>query len=412
MRRMIFRFFFYIWGAIAGTTFLVVALIFSLDLPPPGYLAAETAEQLMRQTARDAFTERGAAGVEAILGADPSLSSAVRAAVARGTDCAAPEVVGMLGEDSCMILQVAEADEGWAPRLLPLLTPLGIGFCVSVVVALVLARRFVRPIHRVGEGLTALSQGKLDKRIGSALAKSEPAIADVGRAFDVAARRLQELTEDRSRLFHDISHEIRSPLARLQVQTALLRQNPSRLPTLLSRMEADIGRTDRLVEEILTLARTENLGNAAIKLQSMDLIDVLDPIISDARLEGQSRGVNVHYTGPDKLKMCGDPELLHRAFENIIRNALRHTIDDSEVNVTVQVQETITRIAIRDRGPGLPEEHLTSIFQAFIRDGSGNGAGLGLAIASNAIHLHGGNVAAVNCPEGGLVVTCLLPSQR
>lgn len=408
MRQMVLRFFLYIWGAILGTTLLVTALVITSGQPPPGHVPVEAVQALAQGAARDAFARQGVAGVEALLAQDAALAGQFSLAEATGADCAGPEVIGATG-DTCLRLRMEPSHPDGPSRFLPFLTPLAIGCIISVLGAFLLARRFVRPIRRIGEGLTALSQGHLDRRIGAALDSSEPAIADVGRAFDMAAGKLQDLTEGRSRLFHDISHEIRSPLARLQAEAALLRQNPARLPAMLPRMEGDIARMDQLVGEILILARLERGGTAQIQPVPIDLIDVLDPILRDAELEGQARSIRICYTGPERLDLTCDPELLHRAFENVLRNALRYSPEGGSVEVEVAAREATVEVAVGDNGPGVDETRLATIFQPFVRDEDGAGAGLGLAIAANALRLHGGAIHAGNRPGGGLVVKCAIP---
>lgn len=402
MKQMVLRFFWYIWGAIVGTTLMVVLLVIWLDLPPPGLVRVELVGQLLHRVAEND------PGWTASLLRQEGLESLFRVVPGSGADCAGPDVLGPVRGEGCLRLQQLEQDHPVLRRLLPFLVPLTTGLGASLVVALLLARRFVRPIRRIGDGLAALSEGQLDRRIGPALDRSEPAIADVGRAFDAAAGKLQQLTESRSRLFHDLSHEIRSPLARLQAQTALLRQNPLRLPAMLPRMEGDIARMDHLVGEILTLARIDHAG-AGLQPVSIDLIDLLDPILRDAELEGHARGIRVHYHGPETLDLHCDPELLHRALENIIRNALRHSPETGGIAVTVTAAGDAATIVIEDEGEGVEPALLPTIFEAFVRDEAGQGAGLGLAIAAKALRLHGGTIEARNRAEGGLAVCCRLP---
>lgn len=411
MRQMVLRFFLYIWGAILGTSLLVIGLTVSFGLPPPGHVPVEAVTGLMQAAAREAYVLDGRAGVERLVH-DSTLGGMFRLIDAAGGDCTGPGLVAATGDGTCLLLQIEPPQLAGVQPFLPFLTPMIIGAGISLVIALVLARRFVSPIQRVGTGLAALAQGRLDQRIGPALDHSEPAIADVGRAFDMAAGKLQDLTEGRSRLFHDISHEIRSPLARLQAEAALLRQNPARLPAMLPRIEADIARMDQLVDEILTLARLERGGAAALTPVAIDLIDLLDPILRDAELEGQPRGIRVLYAGPEHVNLTCDPELLHRAFENVLRNALRYSPDSGTVWVGVAAKGAMVEVTVGDSGPGVDEAQLARIFHAFVRDEAGPGTGLGLAIAYNALRLHGGDISARNQAHGGLVVTCSIPLAR
>ncbi len=410
MRQMVLRFFWYIWAAIIGTSLLVIVLAVSLGLRPPDQVPVETLAGTLQIAAREAFLDGGKPAVEALLSRDEQVADLFALVESQGADCAGDDRIGPVGATGCLRLQLLAPPFGSLRRFLPFLTPMTAGAGISLVIALMLARRFVRPIQRLGEALADLSKGDLDRRIGPALSHSEPAIADVGRAFDMAASKLQELTESRSRLFHDISHEIRSPLARLQVATALLHQNPARLEAMLPRIEADIARVDRLVEEILTLARLERGGLAVLQPVEIDLLEILDPMLRDAALEGQVRQVGLRYHGPDRLDLRCDPELLHRAFENILRNALRYSPQGGTVEVTVALQDGAVVVTFRDDGPGIDATQLTHIFHAFVRDQTGSGTGLGLAIAANAIRLHGGTVRAENLPGGGLKITATLPA--
>jgi len=403
MRQMVLRFFWYIWGAIIGTSLLMLVLTVRLDLQPPGHIPVETVRELVQATAVPGWDVE----VASLIAGNPDLSAHV--IVAQGAACDGPELVLRLAGGKCIRTPPSLAQLGGLEHFLPILTPLGIGLVVSLICAMLLARRFVRPIRRIAAGLAAVSRGDLDRRIGQDLDRSEPAIADVGRAFDVAAAKLQELTESRSRLFHDISHEIRSPLARLQTQTALLRRNPARLPAMLDRMDGDIERIDQLVDEVLTLARTERRASETMKRVRIDLVDILDPILRDAELEGQARGIGLNYSGPQHLPILGDPELLHRAIENIIRNALRYAPEGSRVEVHLAAAGTRAELTVADRGSGVAPAQVEAIFQAFVRDESRDGIGLGLAIAANAIRLHGGTIAARNRDGGGFAVSCILP---
>lgn len=421
MRPMVLRFFLYIWGAILGTVLLVVGLTVSLGLQPPGHVPVEAVEGLMQAAAREAWAEGGREGVARLLARDGSFSEGFALVDATGAACAGPGRIGLAdGVDpadgvgradggGCLVLTARPPLLAGVARFLPFLVPMTIGAAISLVLAFILTRRFVRPMQRIGEGLAALSQGRFDQRIGPALDRSEPAIADVGRAFDLAAGKLEDLTESRSRLFHDISHEIRSPLARLQAEAALLRQNPARLPAMLPRIEGDIARMDHLVGEILTLARLERGGGTAISPVALDLIDILDPILRDATLEGQARGIRICYAGPEQLELTCDPELLHRAFENVLRNALRYSPPGAAVEVSVAATGTAVKVTVSDSGPGVDAARLATIFQAFVRDETGTGTGLGLAIAANALRLHGGGIRAANRQGGGLEVTCTIP---
>lgn len=385
MTPLFWRFFTYIWGAIIGTTLFVLLLVVWRNDPPPGLVpVAETLPLVREALAR-------APDPAAWLKARPSLAASL-------TLTAAPCGVDTIGSAPCLRLDTLPEPLKGPWKLLPFLIPLLSGMAIAMAAAWELARRFLRPIGRIDGALKALAQGALHTRIGRS---EEPALEGLSRAFDQAAGHLQELTESRTRLFHDISHEIRSPLARLTAQTALLRQNPGRLDAALPRLEQDIARMDRLIDQILTLARLEH--GAEIAPLPLDLVELLDPMLEDARIEAQSLGKSVTYDGPETLPFHGDPELLHRAIENILRNAIRHAPVATLVRLRL---DPGPRLTIEDAGPGVPPERLEAIFQPFHREGTA-GTGLGLAIAARAVHLHGGTIRAEN-RAGGFAVTVTL----
>ena len=231
----------------------------------------------------------------------------------------------------------------------PILLPLFIGGLVSAVMAIFLSRWLTRPLRDVSRGLKALASGHLDTRILDSLRTSNSEIRDLGRDFDLAAERLHALTEGRSRLFHDISHEIRSPLARLRAAVGLIEVNPARGGALAKRMEGDIARLDHLVDEILTLARLdrgEPLGTVAV----FDLLDIVENIIFDANFEGREKNVSARYSGAEKLELLGNPELLHRACENVVRNALSYSPNGGTVSVTGAATKTKSSSKLRTTG--------------------------------------------------------------
>lgn len=178
-------------------------------------------------------------------------------------------------------------------------------------------------------------------------------------------------------------------------------------------MEGDISRLDHLVNEILTLARLER-GDILGEFQSFDLLDLVENIIADANFEGRARNVTVTYSGMKTLNVMGNPELLHRACENIIRNALSHSPEGGLVQVTGQQIGDAIRLEVADEGPGVPEEDLKNIFAPFVRVDKAipsAGIGLGLAIASGALKSHAGTIVGRNRQPNGLVIKISIPLQ-
>ncbi|MBY0278100.1 HAMP domain-containing histidine kinase [Candidatus Binatia bacterium] len=301
-------------------------------------------------------------------------------------------------------------------HLLPPLTPLLAGSVVSLGFAALLARSFSRPIRSLRDAFEALIDGRLDTRIGDTIGKRDDELADLARDFDRMALRLQTLFESQRTMLHDISHELRSPLARLQATGDLIRQQPQRAAELVERIDRDVGRIDRLVGEILTLARVE-AGYAARRSDPVDLCEVVGQVADDARFEAAASGRRITVDAPGPLVVAGDHELLGRALDNLLRNAIRHSPANGEITIRARRDEAgpLTRITVRDRGPGVLPSELEAIFAPFVRRAdaaAADGYGLGLAISRRVIEAHRGRVFATNHRDGGLCVTIELPLAR
>jgi two-component system OmpR family sensor kinase len=317
-------------------------------------------------------------------------------------------------------LPVGVHQEGppWIPgpppraRLIPPLTPLVAGSVVSLVFAGLLARSFSRPIRSLRDAFEALIDGRLDTRIGAAIGKRDDELADLARDFDRMALRLQTSFETQRALLHDISHELRSPLARLQATGDLIRQQPQRAPDLVERIERETARIDRLVGEILMLARVD-AGSVARRHDPVDLDELVREVADDAGFEATA-GCTTEIDASLPLLVDGDRELLGRALENVVRNAIRHSNANAEVWIRATTDDSTrsVRVTVRDRGPGVDPSELEAIFAPFVRRAAADGPdgyGLGLAIARRVIDAHGGRVFASNHPDGGLLVTIELP---
>ena len=405
---MIVRVFGFIWGATFVTLLLFSALIYFVDLTPPEDVHRRTETELLFQDLGLIYSSDGLAGVQSywqiIAPAHPQML------LDEDADCSDPATIGTPAQGCLSLVYLENARDGLA-MLPPILLPLFIGGLVSAVMAIFLSRWLTRPLRDVSRGLKALASGHLDTRILDGLRTSNSEIRDLGRDFDLAAERLHALTEGRSRLFHDISHEIRSPLARLRAAVGLIEVNPARGGALAKRMEGDIARLDHLVDEILTLARLdrgEPLGTVAV----FDLLDIVENIIFDANFEGREKNVSARYSGAEKLELLGNPELLHRACENVVRNALSYSPNGGTVSVTGSRHKDEIVLEITDDGPGVPEPKLKAIFSPFVRvdgDTAPQGIGLGLAIAASAVRSHGGKIMAQNRVKGGLLIRIEIP---
>ncbi len=296
------------------------------------------------------------------------------------------------------------------PARLPHWVMLAIGAAASLAVSAILAWYLSRPIRALRWAFGAAASGRLDTRVGPRIGRRRDEIADLGRDFDRMAAQLQTLMSSQRRLLHDVSHELRSPLARLEAAIGLLRQNPDRLEASLERIEREAMRLDELVGEVLTLARLEAGPNRS-SFQPVDVADLVASIGEDARFEAEASGRRVRLDIAPSAVVAGNAELLHRAIENILRNAVKYTAEGTEVAVELRVAGPRAVLAVTDRGPGVPEGELARVFEPFYRvDGQGaKGFGLGLAIAQLAVQAHGGTVRAANAPGAGLRVEITLP---
>ncbi|GGE07759.1 hypothetical protein GCM10008012_58370 [Rhizobium anhuiense] len=230
--------------------------------------------------------------------------------------------------------------------------------------------------------------------------------------FDSTAARLQELQEAQQRLFHDVSHELRSPLSRLQAAVGVLRQTPAKLGGMLDRMDREVERLDMLVGEVLTLARLTAGSSSSLKTQSLDVIDLLNEILGDAAFEAQARGVSITTSVDGVFLAEVEGELIYRALENVVRNAVKYTAEHSRIAVSCASTAERLTILVVDQGPGVRRDELERIFQPFSRGNDAaprGGYGLGLAITRQAIERHGGRVYASLPAAGGLAITLEIP---
>ena len=346
------------------------------------------------------------------------------AALARAREVAAEpgaraaRLVRSPGGEPFVLFVPFTGQRGRPPGRLPPWMSLVIGAAASLAVSAILAAYLTRPIGALRWAFGAAASGRLDARVGPRIGRRRDEIADLGRDFDRMAAQLQALVSAQRRLLHDVSHELRSPLARLQAAIGLARQDPARLDASLERIEREAVRVDELVGEVLTLARLES-GSHERRHETLELADLVAGIGEDARFEAEAGGKRVRLELPEKLSLKGNAELLHRAVENVVRNAVKYTARGSEVLVRLERKEKLAVLEVTDRGPGIPEGELARIFEPFYRAGhddaaagfarGAQGFGLGLAIAQLAVQAHGGTIRAGNAPGGGLRVELSLP---
>ena len=306
----------------------------------------------------------------------------------------------------------------FGPRGLPV-PGLIIAIISSGLVCYFLSWYMTKPIVRLRAATRQLAAGDLTARSGAPASTRRDEVAGLMRDFDGMAERIELLVKAQSRLLNDISHELRSPLARLNVALGLARQRSGvESVDMLDRIELEASRLNELIGRILTLARLED-GEQRVPQTPVPLGELVANVAEDAEFEAQERHCHVHTVIPEgEWGVRGNDSLLHSAVENVVRNAIRYTQEGTTVEIALASEErgggreAVLRVS--DSGPGVPEDSLAKLFEPFYRldDARGRltgGVGLGLAITERAVRFHGGKVSAFNRTEGGLMVEIRLP---
>jgi len=299
----------------------------------------------------------------------------------------------------------------------------GLPFSISLVLlvtllCLALAYHIASPIHSIQSTARRVAQGDLKARVPSSVSRRYDELAALAKDFDSMVNRLDSLIQTQKNLLNSVSHELRSPLARINLSLALLKNRFSPdSDELFQRLDRDVERIDLLMGQLLTLSRLE-AGFSSAEREDVDFAQLVEEVAADGNFEAQALGksVSLQTTGSIILRNA-DPHALRSACENIIRNAVRFTRPGSDVQIVLDVDrsapEPLAFLSIRDHGPGVPEGSLQAIFQPFYRiNGDGEvtgGNGLGLAIASEAIRLHRGTIRAENLRPTGLEIIIQLP---
>lgn len=282
-----------------------------------------------------------------------------------------------------------------------------------------LARTITNPIIKLDKAVRQFANGDLSVRVSPSIGNGKDEIAGLARSFDHMASHIESLVVSQKTLLRDVSHELRSPLARLYVALELSRGD--RTPeenASLDRIEREADRLKTLIDQILSLNVVES-GMSAIEKKPVDFSGMIRAIADDAGFEARSMDREVKITACDACIVTGSEELLRRAVENVVRNGLRYTAEHTAVEIALK-RDTFEEgccavVTVRDHGHGVPEEHLKTIFKPFYRigedrDRQSGGTGIGLAITETAVRLHNGSVEARNAPNGGLIVEMRLPA--
>ena len=291
---------------------------------------------------------------------------------------------------------------------------LKLGTIISALMCLVIAHYLSKPIERLRNATNELARGNLDIRVGATIGNRRDEIADLVRDFDSMAGELRNQIVSERNLLSGVSHELRSPIARMRLALALARRSDSReREEMLDRIEQDTIQLDSMLEHILTVARLES-GQYKPRFESLSLNDLLDEVLDDARFEAAATDVTVNYADDAIVTVNGDPGLLRSAIENVVRNAIFYSGQGGTIDIRLVVADGQAVLTVRDNGKGVPEEALPLLFKPFYRvdDSRGTttgGMGLGLAIVRNAVAAHGGTVSARNVSPHGLEFEVRLP---
>ncbi|MCW8887100.1 MAG: ATP-binding protein [Motiliproteus sp.] len=283
---------------------------------------------------------------------------------------------------------------------------IGISIAIVALFAMLLSHYLVRPVRLLQRASRKLADGDLDSRVSAAIGSRRDELGELGQDFDTMAHRIQQLIEGQQQMLRDVSHDLRTPLARLRIALELARKRHGEA-TELDRMELEAERINQMIDEILNLVRLD-LRPDGLHRQLTDLIALLQPLVEDANFE-QTR---VTLNGPTQLSCSIDAKLIYRAVENIVSNALKYS--DGEIQLLLQQHPQQLELKVLDQGPGVAEEKLDRLFEPFYRvdearQRESGGYGLGLAIAAKVIGLHGGQISARNRASGGLEVNIQLP---
>lgn len=285
-------------------------------------------------------------------------------------------------------------------------------FLTALVLCYAFARYLSAPVIKLSEAAKNLAAGNLNTRVAPEIGNRKDEIGRLAADFDEMAERIEALITSQKRLTRDVSHELRSPLARMNVALELAKQkgNPES-QALLVRIERESRQLNEMISQILQLSRLESQSEP-IERTNVEIGRLLEKIVADADFEAESQNKKVVIKETAAGKILGDENLLRSAIENVLRNAIRYTKSTVEVILRREKNEFVVRI--RDYGAGVPEAELDKLFKPFYRvsearERKSGGVGVGLAIAEQAVVSHKGRISASNAPDGGLIVEIRLP---
>ena len=376
----------------------------ALDLAPlfDLFILAPDGRDVLGRDVSDVVRDTVQKGVDQLDGIDALLAPRI---VFENTDLAGYTVVA--------VEPVAPVSRALARRDIRLIQ-LALLAIASALAAVLLARFVVRPVRALQQAGRQVAAGDLSVRVAPRVGARKDDIAQLAHDFDAMTARIDTLLSSQQRLMRDVSHELRSPLARLQALISIARQSGSDDDLeRLDRMEAELERLDALIGDILMFARLQ--ARAEVERHPTDIVDLVQTICDDAAIEAQAEHKQVLFEAEETPVIEVDSGLIHSAIDNVVRNALRHTPAATAVRVRVDGNGARVRVTVDDDGPGVPESALTEIFEPFVRvghtpSGRNPSGGIGLAIAQRSVRLHAGVIRASNREPSGLRVEIVLPT--
>ncbi|QBL10135.1 HAMP domain-containing protein [Rheinheimera sp. D18] len=328
------------------------------------------------------------------------------------TSLAGPFIL-KVGQDTVALYQKRERSPQpwWQLSEMPQHVLLMLTLLISAIASFILAISISRPLRELLQRNLQFADGALNSRVTN-LNKRKDELGQLGHSFNTMAERISTLLTNQQRLLRDISHELRSPLARAQLALGLTerQQNLEQIP----RLKQELDRLDIMLDELLTYSKLD-AGQYQLEKQQFDLTELLAEIIDVNQVEADAKQQTIELVAPQQLLINADSRLLARAIENVLRNAIKYSPVHSNISCMLQQHAQQLLITICDQGPGIAESQLEAIFEPFYRVSNSRtattgGTGLGLAIVTQVIRQHGGQTTATNASVGGLCISLTLPA--
>ncbi len=269
----------------------------------------------------------------------------------------------------------------------------------------VLAKYLSSPIGKLRRATQKLADGDLSARVAEKVGRRRDELASLAKDFDLMAERIESLITSQQRLSRDVSHELRSPLARMNVALEIAKQkmNGEAAPQL-ARIEAESQRLNDMISRLLTLSKLET-GSKDFERRELNLRSLVEQVAADADFEASAKGKSVNVVTAAECRISGSETLIRSAVDNVLRNAVRYTAEGTSVEVSLSNGDGKAKLTVVDHGGGVPDAELENLFRPFYRvgearDRGSGGTGLGLAIAEQAILAHNGTIRAANTEDG------------